>query len=125
MDTNSEAFFGDAEESDWTNIVPHEFISYLRLYNTVTSTGLYTCRSVHDDKLAESTYVFLPGLNEAARTLIYAGNELEIGLNGLDTIIIPCKISQKYAEVSITRLNVITSNFKFMKNFLHASIFNV
>lgn len=104
------------------NAEPKEFSSYMELFNDVSFTGLYTCRSVEDENLKKDTYIFLPGLTDKTQTLIGAGLdslEVEVGINGQDSVVLPCKVSKKSAQVSLSQidvnceLNIFISNRKY------------
>ncbi len=96
----------DLEGQELAKAEPKEFFSYMELFNDVSFTGSYTCRSVEDENVKKYTYVFLPGLTDKAQTLLDEGLEMEVGINGQDSVLLPCRVSKKSAKVSLAQIDV-------------------
>lgn len=96
----------DLQGQELANAEPNEFLSYIVLFNEVSFTGLYTCRSVEDDNFKKNTYVFLPGITDKTQSLIDASQEVEVGINGQESVLLPCRVSKKSANVSLAQIDV-------------------
>lgn len=106
INTGFKAEFNIDKRNSANSTNPTKFIAYLQLYNEQSFTGLYACRSVDSEKLNSTTYVFLSGIANNSTLLLQAGQDINVGLNGQQSVLLPCKVSQPSTLVQLAKKNV-------------------
>lgn len=106
LDEISTGFKVEYTENSTSSNSTKEFLAFLELCNEESFTGLYTCQSVESSNLVSSTYVFLSGITSQSKVLLQAGEDITVGLNGQQSIMLPCKVSQPSAVVQLAKQNV-------------------